>query len=313
MTSSNSNEKLKKIGKDFIDEAFMLYPNWINSIDLPKPMYPESLQNVDLSKKRMAQLPIDEIAKSVLCGTILSDTSFSMDRNFTNARFQARHSTRQFTWFTWKYFVILKEFTKISGLIFSYPSGYQTKSPLKPGESIIGKLKIASKGHAKLTELHKIICVNNRKTVQRSWLNHMNNYFLMTIWLDDGSLTNGRQGVICLNSTPIEEQLIFRDYLLNVWGIKTSFQNKGEMMQNGQESVRISIADEDSLLRLIRLVAPVIPVREMLYKVCFVPQGDSSLLQRWKTELKGLVKPEFVDDIEKYYSAIENLPEQQKQ
>lgn len=299
-------KKNKDIGKDFIEQAFELYPEWKEPLNLPKPTYPKTLEKVDLSQKQMSQLPFDETTESVLCGTIISDTSFGIDKNYKNARFQVRHSTRQFTWFTWKYFVILKEFTRQSGVIFSPPSlcGYQAQTPLKPGENILGKLKLASKAHDKLTELHKIVCVNNRKTVQRFWLNHMNNYFLMTIWLDDGSLMNRRQGVICFNAMPVKEQLIFREYLLNVWGIETSFQDTGLVMKNGQKNQRISINNQQSLLTLLRLIAPIVPVREMLYKVCFVPKGNPSLLERWRTELKGLVRPEFAADIEKYYAQI---------
>jgi hypothetical protein len=266
---------------------------------------------VDLSQKQMSQLPFDEITMSVLCGTIISDTSFTIDKSYKNARFQVRQSTRQFTWFTWKYFVILKEFCNLSGLIFSLPDGYQAKSKLKSGEEILGKLKLASKAHEKLTELHKIVCVNNRKTVQRFWLNHMNNYFLMTIWLDDGSLYNKSQGIISFNAMPIDQQLVFRDYLLKVWKIETSFQDTHLVMANGQKNQRISIDNQESLLTLLRLIAPIVPVREMLYKVCFVPKGNSSLLERWKTELKGLVKPEFVADIEKYYANIKNSEDEE--
>jgi hypothetical protein len=296
----------KEIGQEFIEKAFKLYPEWNKYKNLPKGKFPEALKEVDLSKKQMSLLPLDENTKSVLCGTIISDTSFSISKGYKNARFQARHSTRQFTWFTWKYLVILKEFTRKSGVVFSKPDGFQLKSELLPGETLLGKLKIASIAHEKLTELHKIICVNNRKKVQRFWLNHMNNYFLMTIWLDDGSLMSGRQGVISFNSMPVEEQRIFREYLLKVWGIKTSFQDTGLKMANGQENLRITIDDYESLLTLLRLIAPIIPVREMLYKVCFVPKGNPNLLERWRTELAGLVKPEFRADIEKYYADIEN-------
>jgi hypothetical protein len=314
MTTEKDTFKRKAIGKGFIERAFEIYPEWKEPLNITEPTYPKTLEKVDFSKKQMSQLPFDEITKSVLCGTIISDTSFTIDKGYANARFQVRQSTRQFTWFTWKYFVILKEFCNLNGLIFSKPDGYQAKSQLKPGEEILGKLKLASKAHEKLTELHKIVCFppgENRKTVQRFWLNHMNNYFLMTIWLDDGSLYNKRQGIISFNAMPISEQLIFREYLLNVWRIETSFQDTGLVMQNGQPNLRISINNQESLLTLLRLIAPIVPVREMLYKVCFVPKGNSSLLERWKTELKGLVKPEFVADIEKYYANIENSEDEE--
>ena len=293
----------KVIAESFINKAFKLYPDWEQPLNLPTPIYPPKLAGVDISKKQMAQVPFDDISKSVICGTIFADSSFRINKGYANARFQARHSTRQYTWFTWKYLVILKEFTDKTGVIYQESDGFQANSLLKPGEEILGKLKIASKADPKLTELHKVICVNNKKTVQRSWLNHMNNYFLMTVWLDDGSLYNGRQGLICFNSIPTPEQNIFREYLLNVWEIETTLQNTGEVMSNGQINYRITIDNIDSLLNLLRLVAPVIPVREQLYKVCFVPKNNPSLLQRWKSELLGLVRPEFRQDIDNFYKS----------
>lgn len=305
-------EERKLIANNLIDKAFKLYPEWESSGNFSKPTYPEKLDMVDLSNKQMTKISLSDTTKSVLCGTILGDTNFSIPKKYSNARFIGRHSTRQFTWFTWKYLVVLKEFTTKSAVIFSYPSGYQKSSPLRPGEEILGKLQITSKVDEKLTELHKIICKENKKKIERFWLNHMNNYFLMTLWLDDGSLSSGRQGSISLNSSPTEEQEVLRHYLWKVWGIETKLQDTGNLMQNGQKSYRINILNQDSLLKLLTIVAPVIPVREMLYKVCFVPKGNSSLLQRWKTELKKLVKPEFADDIENYYSDIDNLLKMQE-
>lgn len=305
-TKKKIAENQKKIAKAYIEKALQLYPEWQALKNLPA-ISPETLKTVNLSNKRLAQLPLDNNTLSVLCGTVSSDASLNINDGYKNARFQLRHSTRQYTWFTWKCFVALEQFTKISGVNFSLPDGYQAKSKSLPGE-VLGKLKIASTADPILTELRNIICVGDKVKLQRFWLNHMNNYFLMTVWLDDGSLMNGRQGVICFNSYSKEEQQIFREYLLNVWGIKTRLENTGKTMANGQPNYRICILDQDSLLELLRLVAPVVPVKEMLFKVCFVPDGNPDLLQRWKTELLTLVRPEFRDDIEKYYSDIGKQP-----
>jgi LAGLIDADG DNA endonuclease family len=316
-----SNKTTKQIARSFTDKAFALYPEWNQPLVLPKPIYSSKLTNVNLSNKQMSQVPIDEITKSVLCGTILGDSSFRIDKGYANARFQSRHSTKQFTWFTWKSLVILKDFTNRDAVLFQEQDGYQLsttcfKSGFYPdqaqaklelnryAENILGKLKIASIADPKLTVLHKLICVNNRKKIQRFWLNHMNNYFLMTVWLDDGSLMNRRQGLISFNSAPIDEQNVFREYLLSVWGIETSLQDTGKIMTNGQANCRISIKNIESLLTLLRLVAPVIPVHEMLYKVYFVPENNPSLLQRWRTELKGLVRPEFAAYVDNYYDSV---------
>ncbi|MCA2859486.1 MAG: hypothetical protein IM447_09580 [Microcystis sp. M005S1] len=315
----NSNTKSKKektkeykqIAYKVISDVYLRYPSWKDEqLVLPSPIYPSTLDSVDLTNKQMAQVPFDDIRKSVLCGTIIGDTSLSIEKKYKNARFQSKHSTRQAEWFTWKFRVLLKELTNESGVIFTPPDGYQAGSPLRPGENVLGKLKIHSKAHVKLTELHKVICVNNRKKMQRSWLNHMNNYFLMTVWLDDGSLYNGRQGQICFNSVPVAEQNIFRAYLQSVWNINTKLEVKSDqpVLTNGQTNYVINIQEQESLKRLLRLVAPVVPVREMLYKVCFC-QKEPSELERWKTELLNLVRPEFKQDVMDFYLSLPCSPE----
>lgn len=301
MTNQNIN---KQIANQLISDVYSRYPDWKQpELKFPPPIYSSKLSSVDLTNKQMAQVPFDDIRKSVLCGTIIGDSSFIIPKNYKNARFQAKHSTRQIAWFTWKYLVLLKELTNESGVQYTPPDGYQLSSPFKDSELVLGKLKIASKADLKLTELHKFICVKNRKTIMRSWLNHMNNYFLMTVWLDDGSLYNGRQGLISFNSAPEAEQNIFRDYLLAVWEIHTKLEVKSDrpVLTNGQPNYEIKISDQESLERLLRLVAPVIPVREMLYKVCFLPK-EQSTLQRWRTELPNLVRPEFKQDIIDFYN-----------
>ncbi len=305
----NTQENLfnKFIALEILKTVYNKYPEWKQKpLSLPQPIYPQKMADVDISQKQMAQVPLDEIQKSVLCGTICGDTSIAINTGYKNARYQSRHSTRQAEWFVWKHRMILSEFSSDSSVVYQQPDGYQAKSKVRPGE-VLGKLKIASKADQKITVLHGVICQNNRKIIKRSWLNHMNNYFLMTIWLDDGSLYNGRQGIIAFNAMPVREQDIFREYLLKVWGIQTHLVDTGKVMTNGQISYVIHIDDIGNLLKLLRLVAPVIPVREMLYKVCFVPKDNQSLLQRWRTELVSLVRPEFQDDIQKYYDALDSV------
>ena len=301
VTLTPQERKLKAL--QLVEKTYIEYPEWRRqSYKLPEPTYASKLVNVKMSHKQMAQIPMDDISKSVLCGTLIGDSSIAINKGFANARYQNRHSTRQMSWFVWKHLVVLKQFTNESGVSYQESDGYQQNVTPMPGE-ILGKVKIASKASPELTALHKIIVDGGKKSIQRSWLNPMNSYFLMTLWLDDGSLMNNRQGVICLNSTPRREQTILRDYLLKVWGIETSSQ-QGHVMTNGQVSYRITIDNVESLLKLLRLIAPLIPVREMLYKICFVPVNNPSLLQRWKTEVLGLVRPEFVDQVKKFYDTI---------
>ena len=160
-----------------------LYENWKSdynwmfpSYQLPEPKKGPSMSNVDLSVKQMAQVSIPDLQKSVMIGTILGDTSFSIQTHYRNPRMQNRHSTRQASWFFWKWFVCLKDFNNgLSSVTFQDSDGFQQKSsfclalqgqskgPLPEEGENLGKLKINSKANAVLMKLHEVICENNKK------------------------------------------------------------------------------------------------------------------------------------------------------
>ena len=293
---------------------FQLYENWkttyswmFENYQLPEPRKAPLMANIDLSQKKMGQVPIPELKKSVMVGTILGDTSFGIQTGYRNPRMQNRHSTRQASWFFWKWFICLRDFNNgLSSVTFQDSDGFQGNSPVLPGE-ILGKLKINSKANGVLQKLHSVICENSqkkRKKIERSWLNHMNDYFLMTLWLDDGSLTNNRQGELALDLFSVEEQEIFVDYLKAVWDIECYVYNTKEVMRNGLVRHRIKMKNQENLLKLLRIVARIVPVKEMLYKILFIPENNIDLLQRWASEVSELVYPEFKDYIVSTYNEI---------
>jgi len=264
-----------------------------------KAIGPSNLKEVDLSLKEMSQLDINPVTLSIICGTVFGDSNLSIGRKYVNARIQNRHSTRQTDWFMWKALCGLSPFTSESSVVFQLPDGKQKKSEKLPGE-ILGKWKLATQANQQLTKLQNIIAPNNNKTIARSWLNHMNNYFLMTLWLDDGSLCKARQGVICINNTPLDQAHILANYITNVWGVRCkAVVVPSRSTKTNLEPVEIVIEDQDNLEKLFRIIAPIIPVESMLYKVCFCPL-DNSRQQRWASELKTLVREEWHDTIEKY-------------
>lgn len=308
LQTEDSRKEQKAIVKSFYDQFKAQYPQYfVNSQsdeNLPLPKVAPSLKTLDLSNKQLSKISLKDIQKSVLCGTCLADSSLRIQARYKNARIMNRHSTRQASWFFWKWTVCLKEYINdIESIQYQYPDGYQKSSLEKEGECL-GKLKVSTKCHPNLTALHSIICEKNRETIKRSWLNHMTDYFLMTIWLDDGSLYNKRQGVICLDSTPLDQQKVFVDYLKVVWGIDCFCKNTGKKLKTGEFSYRIYLKDQENLLKLLRIVAPIIPVKEMLYKIMFVPLNDPDLLQRWASEVYDLVLPEFQDYVKEKYKEI---------
>lgn len=266
---------------------------------LPVAITPESLKNVDLTKKKTAQIGLDPITLSVICGTVFGDSTLKVNKGNINAHLESRHSTRQTEWFLWKVLVIfsfcIDEETSLS---FHLPDGKQKRQGL-PGE-IYGKWRVKTKVSTVLTELAKIIAPKNKKEFSRFWLNHMNNYFLMTLWLDDGSLLNSRQGVIACHNVPKEQVEILANYLKVVWNINCLVKLQLSRSTQTNPNVYEIYLGAEGLETLCRLIAPIIPVKSMLYKICFFPQ-DKSRLQRWTSELRELVRPEWRTTIDKYY------------
>lgn len=265
-----------------IKESFLTKP----------PGLPNSL---DLSQSRITKLNLNPFVLSVLCGTLLGDGSLSIQKDFINARFQYRHSTRQTEWFMWKTLGPLSCFITLNSIQFQIPDGHQQKSSRIGGECL-GKLKVSSSTSTILTSLHQIISKNNKICIERHWLNHMNAYFLMTLWLDDGSLVNKRQGYFCLYSTPESELIILANYIKSVWHIDCTVQK----VSSKKNSFHIAIKDQDNLYTLMQVITPLIPVKTMLYKVCFYPTNQN-LLERWTTEIKRLVRTEWHQEIDKQY------------
>lgn len=73
---------------------------------------------------------------------------------------------------------------------------------------------------------------------------------------------------------------------------------------NGTLTYRLYISNQQSLLKFLRIIAPIIPVKDMMYKVMFVPKNNLDLLQRWASEICELVQPEFQMYLKKEYHKI---------
>lgn len=321
MRQNDKNKKAKKINR-MKKRLIVLYHEakvgnpWIKH-KLPQPQYPYNFP-LNLSRKQMAQLSFSSIELSVLCATCVGDSSLKINRGYKNARIQCRHSTKQAAWFFWKWGVCLESYTNgFNSMTLQKLDGYQKKMNSKMFHdnsfNTFGKLKITTPARKDLTDLHKLLCHKNQLVIKRKWLNHMNNYFLMTLWCDDGSLYNKRQGVFCLDSTPYEQQVILSVYLKRVWKINTVVKSTKLQTADGKMRYRLFICNQESLLTFLKLIAPIIPVRQMLYKIMFVPKNNLPLLQRWTSEIVNLVQAEFKDQLEQEYnSIIQNYSTQKK-
>lgn len=304
--SYNKNAERVRAAKDFTAIEVSNFKQRYPKLDVSSlsPTIPASLKKVALSNKAMAQIGLPPVVLSVICGTVFGDASLKVQKGYAKARMSYRHSTRQTDWFMWKTFCPLAQFTSASKaaeenkIQFQLPDGFQVVAAALDNECL-GKWRIDTAVDEKLTQLHDIICPNGKKTIKRNWLNHMNDYFLMTLWLDDGGLATdlGCQGGIATGTMPLEQAKILAEYIQNVWGVDCKAV---ELKSQKNNPTRIYIANQDALQAFLRIVTPIIPVKSMLYKVCFFA-NDVSLQQRWASELKELVRPEWHTEIDKIY------------
>jgi hypothetical protein len=298
-----SIEIRKALIKIFIKEFRINYAGFDWALLDDTRITPPSLETVRLEQKQIVEIGLNPILLSIICGTTFGDSNLCIPNQYKSARLSYRHSTRQMEWFLWKTLFIFEEFFSNEDAIqFSIPDGYQKEVQLT-GSEILGKFKASTRVNVKLTELQGIIAPNNKKTIKRSWLNHMDNYFLMTLWLDDGSLMGelGRQGCFSTGSMPIDQAKILSQYFHTVWGFECRVTElTTRPMQNGHYPTRIDLIDQDNLMKLLTIIAPIIPVKSMLYKVCFFPH-DVSLQQRWASDLKKLVRHEWHEELDKIY------------
>jgi hypothetical protein len=263
--------------------------------------------NVELDQKAIGQIPMDPNDLSVICGTVFGDGSLAKKKGYANARMQFRHSTRQAEWVLWKCFVPFKPFVNASSIQIQAPDGFQKKAPRLPGESL-GKLKVSTKVDQVFTDLMPILMENDKshnpkKKIKRSWLNFMTAWFLVTLWLDDGSLTGGaRQGNISINSATEDEAKTLAQYLDVVWGVKCDVKlYTSRKTSSNPVAPDLTFVDLDNLEKFLTIVAPLIPVKSMLYKVCLYPL-DPVRLERWTSKLKTLVRPDWHDEFDRIYS-----------
>nr|YP_010987515.1 LAGLIDADG homing endonuclease [Hydrocytium acuminatum]WOR09560.1 LAGLIDADG homing endonuclease [Hydrocytium acuminatum] len=304
LRSSPKNLEIVSFTKEFTNIHILEFKEKYPNLDINTliPIFPISLKNVNLSTKAISQIELLPIVISVICGTLFGDSNLKIQKGYKRARLSYRHSTRQTDWFMWKTLCIFSKFINENSIVFQFPDGYQEKSNTLPGECL-GKWQVSSLVSDELTKLQNIIAPNNVKTIERRWLNHMSNYFIMTLWLDDGSLVGGlgRQGIISCNSLPKNEIKVLVEYFKTVWEIETQVSEfPSKKNKDGQFYYQLSIKDQNNLMKFLRIITPILPVKSMLYKVCFFP-NDVHLQQRWASELKQMVRPEWHQEIDKIF------------
>jgi len=216
--------------------------------------------------------PLSDRCKAILLGSILGDGSLKLHRRYKNARFSFRHSVVNREYFDWKVAQI-KEISSASDVWQQTDlEGFSTE-----------KLRYQSAALESLTELYQLTHPHGQYRIRRRWLNQLTPLSLCIWWLDDGSLLNGKQGVICTDEVPMEEQLIMVKYFRVVWGVNPRI---GKVSSTGPRSNqhRLWFQTREDLVRFLRIILPHIAVESTLKKVLLLYR-DPNLQQRWISEV----------------------------
>jgi hypothetical protein len=215
---------------------------------------------------------LSDRCKAIILGSVLGDGSLKLQRRYCNARFSFRHSAIHQEYFWWKVGE-LKEISAVADV-------WKQNGPDGWGGD---KLRYQSAALESLTELYWLTHPHGQFRIRRKWLNQLTPLSLCVWWLDDGSLLNGKQGVICTDERPYDELLVVVRYFRKVWGLNPRI---GRVSQTGPRSDqhRLWFRSREELQKFLRLILPHVVVPSMLKKVILLYK-DPDLQQRWISEV----------------------------
>lgn len=210
--------------------------------------------------------------RDIILGGVLGDGSLKIHKPYRNARFSFRHSVTQKEYFFWK----VAELKEISG----EQNVWEQKGRDGWGQD---KLRYQSAALETLTDLYMLTHDGRQFRIRRKWLNKLSPLSLCIWWLDDGSLLNGKQGVLCTDSFPYDELLIIVRYFRTVWRI---FPRIGRVSQSGERAnqYRLWLRSKGDLEKFLKLILPYMKVPSMLKKVMLL-YNDPLLQERWISEV----------------------------
>lgn len=216
--------------------------------------------------------PLSDRCRAIILGSLLGDGSLKLHKPYQNARFSFRHSANQKEYFLWK----VRELKEISANADTWEQA---------DKSGFGKAKLRYQSAAlpELTELYRLTHKRGKLRVRRKWLNQLTPLSLCVWWLDDGSLLNGRQGVLCTDGLSYEDLLTIVRYFRVVWGLHPRI---GRVARTGPRSqqYRLWFRSVEELRKFLRIILPHVPVPSMLKKVLLLYR-DPELQQRWISEV----------------------------
>ena len=243
---------------------------------------------INLSKKKIAKIPLSQECKSIILGTILGDGSLKKYGNYANARLTIKHSVMQRDYMDWLVSK-LKEIATPKSYFEIEASGFSKEN----------KLVFQSCAISQITEIWELTGKNN-KAIYRSWLNHMDALSLAVWWFDDGSLMgNGRQGVFCTDNFDKEYCQILAKYLQVVWGVESKVRKKSKKKyKEGRENLdyRLFLGIE-SLRKLLIIILPY-AFTPFMVKKCLLIYKDIDFQKRWISQMKSLLSKKGLEALQ---------------
>ena len=233
-------------------------------------------------------VPLSNIAKEIILGSLLGDGSLKINPLYKNARFSFRHTIAQKAYFDWK----VSKLSEIS-------SGKFVWTQQADGFGKLPKLRYQSRAIEALTELYNLTSKGGKFNIRRKWLNCLTPLSLAVWWLDDGSIiSNGRKGVICTDGFDEDAVKILAKYLEKVWQVKSTVAPIKKLNGKKDKYYRIWLSSTSELIKFLQIILPHMEVEEMLSKVILLYKNDQ-LQERWISEIASHTKFSL-DTIRKY-------------
>lgn len=225
----------------------------------------------------------------ILLGGLLGDGSLRIQKNYRNARYQIRHSIKQIEYLEWKHKHLHE--VALPKLQLQKADGF-SKDP---------KIGLQSKAHPELTKIHAIVCKNNRLSIERNWLDNLDELALLIWWLDDGSLVaNRRQGCFCTDLFSFEEISSLKQHLEEIWKIQAKIRPIKKPKGGTKPSYYRLYLNNTELRKLFNLVMPYFEIGSMVNKFALL-YNDFDYQQRWICAMKEAIPKKMHQHIDKWY------------
>lgn len=221
--------------------------------------------------KKFKDVPLLDITKEIILGSLLGDGSLKIHKSYKNARFSFRHSIRQKQYFFWKV-------RKLKEISHEKCTWLQKNDR---GYSKLNKLRYQSCALESLTRIYEVTHKSGRFSIRREWLNDLSALSLAVWWMDDGSIiSNGRKGVLCTDGFNEKSVKALARYLQKVWGVKAHMAPISRGAKVKKFYFRLWFRSTRELKKFFEIILPFIEVESMLRKVLILYK-DNQLQQRW--------------------------------